>query len=140
MVIGAPVRVPISSGAIIVSQATASKGSSKFSFKVVGTEYTWYEKPFIGMHFIAYYFFLAALIIAALSVLLFVPALIVIGVGGAALIVVLVVGALLCIAPCVCFFILKRKKGNKPNKKPTPLPLNKNDSVKIAKKQSTIVP
>ena len=92
------------------------------------------------MHFIAYYFFLATLIIAALSVLLFVPALIVIVVGGAALIVVLVVGALLCIAPCVGYLVLKRKKGSKPNKKPTPLPLKNNDSVKIGKKQSTIVP
>lgn len=125
MVIGAPVRVPISSGAIIVSQATANKGASKFSFKVVGTEYTWYEKPFIGMHFIAYYFFLAALIIAALSVLLFVLTVVVVVVGGAVLVVVLIVGAVLCFVPCVGFLIFKRKKGGKPSKKPTPLPLNK---------------
>jgi hypothetical protein len=50
MEIGAPVRVPISSKAIIFVQIAADKtiGSLKFSYKIVGTAYTWYESPFIN--------------------------------------------------------------------------------------------
>ena len=43
--IGAPVRVPIGSGAIVVIQATSGLSTVKaqFSYKVVGTKYNWYE-------------------------------------------------------------------------------------------------
>lgn len=62
-------RVPISSGAVVVAQATSGSGTAKFSFKVVGVEYTWYEKPFVGVEVGWYYMFLITLVIAALLVI-----------------------------------------------------------------------
>jgi hypothetical protein len=43
--LGAPVRVPISSGAIVVIQASSGLSTAKaqFSYRVVGTKYNWYE-------------------------------------------------------------------------------------------------
>lgn len=58
MVVGAPVRVPVTEGAIITMQSTGAQartGTGKFSFKVVGTYYSWYERPFIGISVAFYY-------------------------------------------------------------------------------------
>ena len=45
MPIRAPIRVPISSGAIVVLQslAPATTGSAVFTYQVVGDYYRWYE-------------------------------------------------------------------------------------------------
>lgn len=71
MVLGAPIRVPISSGAIIVEQvsAPARTGSTTFSFEVVGIPYPWYEKPFIGVPVGWYYVFGVAFFPVAICVL-----------------------------------------------------------------------
>jgi hypothetical protein len=68
---GAPVRVPISSGAIVVLQAGNSKttGSAQFSYKVVGTKYNWYEKAFMGKSNKVYILFLVSLCLALAIVL-----------------------------------------------------------------------
>lgn len=105
MAVGAPVRVPISSGAIIVSQATARTGASQFSFKVVGTEYTWYEKPFVGLHVSAYYLFLITLVIAVIGFVvgplpfLLIP-LLIIPLFPVILLVAMLFGLML--VPCLC--------------------------------------
>jgi hypothetical protein len=44
--VGAPIRVPITDGAIIVLKVngpTNPAGSATFSYQVVGTKYSWYE-------------------------------------------------------------------------------------------------
>lgn len=76
--VGAPIRVPISSGAIIVLQISAvsaqaaNLATATFSYKVVGTEYTWYEAPFVGLDIALYYCFLVAIAIALVIMLTFV--------------------------------------------------------------------
>ena len=42
--LGAPVRVPVSSGAIVVVQVNTGQksGNALFSYRVVGTKYNWY--------------------------------------------------------------------------------------------------
>lgn len=58
--VGAPIRVPVSSGAIVTLQTTGGSsrtGEGTFSYKVVGDYYRWYEKPFIGLHVASYYLF-----------------------------------------------------------------------------------
>ena len=64
--IGAPVRVKVSTGAIITLQVQppARNGEAKVLYKVVGAKYKWYERPFIRMNFVAYIFFLIAFSIA----------------------------------------------------------------------------
>ena len=59
--IGAPARVPISSGAIVVIQVNSGqqRGNASFSYKVVGTKYNWYERPFVGKKIVYFYLFLA---------------------------------------------------------------------------------
>lgn len=66
MPIGAPIRVPVSSGAIVVLQslAPATTGSAVFTYQVVGDYYRWYEQPFIGLQMWIYYLFLIAVGIA----------------------------------------------------------------------------
>lgn len=56
--VGAPIRVPVSSNAIIVLQSVGERkqtGTGTFSFRVEGLRYNWYERPFIGMKVGAYY-------------------------------------------------------------------------------------
>ena len=134
MSVGAPVRVPISSGAIIVAQASSGTGTAKFSFKVVGVEYTWYEKPFVGVNVVWYYMYLITLVIAALLVVCTGPTFNVITVislalafvtGGSSILVggmLITVGAgsigllICCCVPilCCCCFSLCRKSKPKP--------------------------
>jgi hypothetical protein len=61
--LGAPARVPIGSGAIVVIQVKNgyTLGKAQFSYKVVGTKYNWYEQPFVGKKIVYYYLFLVAL-------------------------------------------------------------------------------
>lgn len=61
--IGAPARVPISSGAIVVLQINSgsTSGNATFSYRVSGVKYNWYEAPFIGKAYWVYILFLIAL-------------------------------------------------------------------------------
>lgn len=120
MAIGAPIRVPISSGAIIVAQATSGTGSVAFSFKVVGIEYKWWQQPFIDLEVGWYYTFLVTLVIAALLVVcgppgcvtfLAISAILLIIVFGLVLGAV-IVGAILIIS-CVACCSYCIKNGNK---------------------------
>ena len=64
---GAPVRIPVSEGAIVtlqVNSLASSTASASFSYKVVGVPYNWYEKPFIGKSQSMYILFLVAFGIA----------------------------------------------------------------------------
>jgi len=49
-VLGAPYRVPASSGVIVVMQTIGSQlsGSGQFSYQTIGVQYDWYESPYIG--------------------------------------------------------------------------------------------
>ena len=70
--VGAPVRIPISSGAIVVLQVsslTATSGSAVFSYQVIGTKYRWFEYPFINLNIWYYWLFLAACALAAFLVI-----------------------------------------------------------------------
>ena len=70
---GAPIRVPISEGAIVVLQTAninSATSSATFSYRVEGTEYNWYEKPFIGDNQKYYIWFQIAMMIAISIVVL----------------------------------------------------------------------
>ena len=69
--LGAPVRVPITSGAIVVLQVANGQttGSAQFSYKVVGTKYNWYEKAFLNKSKKVYRLFLVSLWVAFLIVI-----------------------------------------------------------------------
>lgn len=71
MVLGAPIRVPVSSGVIIVEQIStpARQGSTTFSFEVIGINYPWYERAFIGVPVGWYYVFGVAFFPVAICVL-----------------------------------------------------------------------
>ena len=93
--IGAPARVPISSGAIVVLQVASGQtaGNATFSYKVVGVKYNWYELPFIGKKFWVYVLFLVALALAF------------------AIVVCCPVFSIICCA-CCCSVYKKRKAAN----------------------------
>jgi hypothetical protein len=64
--IGAPIRVPVNNGAVIVlrSSNTNLVNAGKFSYEVKGRYYNWIEKPFIGLHVSAYYITISLIFIA----------------------------------------------------------------------------
>ena len=105
---GAPIRVPIENGLIVVlyTSPTATKGSATFSYHVEGTSLKWFERS-RGL----YYLFLAGLIIIALSLVGVIPALSIL-----VLLLVLAPFALLvALLSCLVVFVLrKRSKQTQP--------------------------
>lgn len=69
--IGAPLRVPISSEALVLSDLINSTefAQVKFGYQVVGEPYRWFELPFIGKNVGLYYSTLAAMSVGILLVL-----------------------------------------------------------------------
>jgi hypothetical protein len=94
--IGAPARVPISSGAIVVLQINSgsTSGNAVFSYKVSGVKYNWYEAPFIGKAYWVYILFLIALAL------------------GFAIVVCCPVFCICCCA-CICQSFKKRQTANR---------------------------
>lgn len=95
--IGAPARVPISSGAIVVIQVNSGqqRGNASFSYKVVGTKYNWYERPFVGKKIVYFYLFLVSLALAF---------------------TIVVCCPFCCLCCCVC--IVRRRRANQMPKDP----------------------
>lgn len=72
LAVGAPIRVPVTEQAILVMQSTGAQartGTAKFSYKVVGTYYSWYERPFIGIHVAWYYITIVIIFLVGLVVI-----------------------------------------------------------------------
>jgi hypothetical protein len=69
--IGAPLRVPISSGVLVLSDLINSTEFAHvtFGYQVVGEPYKWFERPFIGKKVGLYYTTLVAIPITILLVL-----------------------------------------------------------------------
>ena len=75
MSFGAAVRVKVSESIIVVLSVDSlltSEASAKFSYKVVGKKYKWYEKPFIELNIWYYYFFMVSGALA-LFIVIFCP-------------------------------------------------------------------
>lgn len=68
-VVGAPYRVNVGDGAIVVLQATSASGSGSFSYQVIGAEYPWFEKPFIGQDVWLWYMFAVAVNLVPILIL-----------------------------------------------------------------------
>lgn len=64
--IGSPVRVRADEGVIVVMKSDGSQqtATGKFSYKVDGIAYTWWEKPWIGKKLGSYYLFLVVFFFA----------------------------------------------------------------------------
>jgi hypothetical protein len=47
---GAPAELPLSDGAALIFRQSqpSQKASLRFSYRVVGTEYPWWQKPFLS--------------------------------------------------------------------------------------------
>lgn len=63
--IGSPVRVRADEGVIVVMKSDGAQqtATGKFSYKLDGMTYTWWEQPWIGKHLWSYYLFLVAFMI-----------------------------------------------------------------------------
>ena len=69
--VGAPIRVSVNNGAIIVLRTTntnAAVSTGKFSYNMDGTYYNWIERPFIGVGVGWYYITISLIFIALLLV------------------------------------------------------------------------
>jgi len=84
---------------------TNAAGSATFSYKVEGTLYAWYEKPFVGFHIAYYYCFLASIALAVFLIIIS-PLVCVISV------VIILCGTSLCCYCCCC------RKNNNISSKP----------------------
>lgn len=65
MAIGAPVRIPVSEGAIVtlrVADLKQNDGKATFSYMVSGTRYRWYERPFVNNLHIYFYYIMIGVI------------------------------------------------------------------------------
>lgn len=132
-VLGAPIRVPTSSGGAIVvvyTDAPAVAGSVEFSHKVIGSNYKWFE--FVGTPIWVYYLFLVVcalalclfinspclipIVIVLLVVLLAFAAIMTLGTTGVGLIALIV--AVLAVGCCsifccaICCYRRFRRSGN----------------------------